>query len=291
MRTCSATRSITGTYGTALISQVSAACTFAAVLSPRLFAAVHSSFAASLGPGAESEYSLIVDFTPPRSVGTPRSLTVITRHPAGRCATIFVLSCIGQPQSQHTTSASGFPAFTPSLIVRLTSATMSATVRSLQRGHVSFPQRDAQLVRFSLIVIVNTPPRPGTCANTDFSASRSQRRVSGHDVQRAYPRPSCVRFAPRASIRPGFSKKESFCARGSFMYRYTFTPYFAARATSFFRFAMRLSLPSPNSGYFGSRASVESTVCSHTALTPFAASRASRPSGYEPISSSPSGSP
>ena len=154
-------------------------------MSPRPFAAVHSSFAASLGPGAESEYSLIVDFTPPRSVGTPRSLTVITRHPAGRCATMFVLSCIGQPQSQHTTSAFGSPAFTPSEIVRFTSATMSTTVRSLQRGQVFLPPRDAQLVRFSLIVIVNTPPRPGTCEKTDLRESRSQRRVSGHDVQRA----------------------------------------------------------------------------------------------------------
>ena len=77
LRTCSATRSITGTYGTALISHVSAACTFAAVLSPRPFAAVHSSRAASLGPGAESEYSLMADFTPPRLVGTPRSLIVL----------------------------------------------------------------------------------------------------------------------------------------------------------------------------------------------------------------------
>ena len=56
-------------------------------------------------------------------------------------------------------------------------------------------------------------------------------------------------------------------------------PYFAARATSFFKFAMRRSLPSPNSGYAGSRARVESTVWSHTAFTPFAARRASRPSG------------
>ena len=185
MRFTSATRSITGTYGTALISHVSAACTFATVLSPRPFAAVHSSRAASLGPGAESEYSLMADFTPPRLVGTPRSLTVITRQPGGRRSAMARRSFIGQPQSQQTTSACGSPAFTPSEIVRFTSATMSTTVRSLQRGQVFLPPRDAQLVRFSLIVIVNTPPRPGTCEKTDLRESRSQRRVSGHDVQRA----------------------------------------------------------------------------------------------------------
>ena len=162
-----------------------AACTFATVFIPRPFAACHSSFAAALGPGAERAYSVTVDFTPPRSVGTPRSLTVITRQPAGRRSAMARRSFIGQPHAQHTTSASELPALTPSKIVRFTSTTMSTTVRSLQRGHVSLPPREAQLVRFSLIVIVKTPPRPGTCANTLVSASRSHRRVSGHDVQRA----------------------------------------------------------------------------------------------------------
>ena len=83
------------------------------------------------------------------------------------------------------TSAAGSPAFTPSQIVRLTSTMISPTLRSLQRGHVSRFHLEAQFVRFSLIVMVNTPPRPCTCKNTCRRESRSHRRVSGCDVQRA----------------------------------------------------------------------------------------------------------
>ena len=68
-------------------------------------------------------------------------------------------------------------------------------------------------------------------------------------------------------------------------------PYFAARATSLRRLAMRRSLPSPNSGYFGSFASVRSTVCSQTALTPWSASFCRSPSGNDDSSASHSGSP
>lgn len=67
-------------------------------------------------------------------------------------------------------------------------------------------------------------------------------------------------------------------------------PYFAHRFTSLFRLAMRRSLPSPNSGYFGSFASVRSTVWSQTAFTPCADSFCRSPSGYDPISLSHSGS-
>ena len=68
-------------------------------------------------------------------------------------------------------------------------------------------------------------------------------------------------------------------------------PYLAARPTSRFRFAIRSSEPTPNSGYFGSFTSVLRTTCIHTAFTPSAASFCRSPSGNEPISGSPSGSP
>ena len=86
----------------------------------------------------------------------------------------------------------------------------------MQRGQPSRWLCEAQLVRFSLIVMVKTPPSPFTCEKSVASESRSQRRVSGTDVHIAViPLPSSV--TPRIPSLPAPSKNSERRQRGSFM--------------------------------------------------------------------------
>ena len=98
--------------------------------------------------------------------------------------------------------------------MRFTSAKISATERPLQRGHISRRLCEAQFVRFSLIVIVKTPPSPFTSEKSAVSEARSQRRTSGTDVQSAAT-PFFASTAPRIAARPSFSKNAVERQRGS----------------------------------------------------------------------------
>src|SRR4051794_26088674 len=107
---CSATRSMTGRYGTADSSHELLSCTFATVLRPACFARAQWRVARGPGPTADIEYSPTVDRTPPRSIGNPHSLTDMSHEPGGDFAISSGASpwpC--QPQSQTIIFASGLP--------------------------------------------------------------------------------------------------------------------------------------------------------------------------------------
>jgi hypothetical protein len=144
------------------------------------------------------------------------SLTAITRQfEAGSDATIDGSSSFGHCQFHTSASALGFPATIPSIMVRLISATISPVLQSLHRGHASRLPFEAQFVRFSLIVIVNMPPSPGTPANTWCNESRTHLRTSGELVHMANCTPSGDPLNP--DLPAPAEKNSPGIARGSFM--------------------------------------------------------------------------
>jgi hypothetical protein len=118
----------------------------------------------------------------------------------------------GHPQSHTITRALALPARTPAATVPFASAMISAGSRFAQRGQPPGLWCDAQLVRFSDPLIVNTPAVSGTALNTCASAPVIHSRTSGrlvHIARKSFSR------TPARSFR--LAKNDSGIARGSFM--------------------------------------------------------------------------
>src|SRR5437762_13417822 len=96
----------------------------------------------------------------------------------------------GQHQSQAMSLALGAARRSAVSIVVLTAAMIWAGLRLLQCGQVELWLCDAQLVRFSLAVMVNRPARSGTSVKTCAVASASHFLTIGFEVQRAVWPPS-----------------------------------------------------------------------------------------------------
>src|SRR4030095_8618862 len=105
------------------------------------------------------------------------SLTLCSQQLFGSASMTGAAQSSGQPQSQTITFASGFTRGTPSSTARLTPETISAPVRFAHRGQSCWRKWDAQFVRFSEAVIVNTPARSGTAATTGARDSEDHARA------------------------------------------------------------------------------------------------------------------
>ena len=121
---------------------------------------------------AESEYSPTVAFTPPRSIGTLHSLTLITPLVAGIALIADSAQASCQPQSHAIMRVDDPADRTPSPISAFTSAITSPGGRLPQRGQPAPPKCDQQLVRFSEAEIVNTPAKSGTRRIIEATPSR-----------------------------------------------------------------------------------------------------------------------
>src|SRR5688500_1424234 len=181
-RACSATRSSTGSHGIEESSQVQLACTLATVLSPAAFASCQWRCARGPGPTTERLYSPTVTLAPARLMGIDHSLTDMSCTALGSLAMVSGAAASCHPQSHAITFALGLARWTPRSMTAFTSAMISAALRDLQVGQAAWLWWLAQLVKFSLAVMVKAPARPGTCLNTCSSESESHLRTSGCDV-------------------------------------------------------------------------------------------------------------